>query len=540
MSSVSENDGLDGAGRTPERASEPSCGSVLANRYEVQGLLGRGTAGVVYRVLDRRLDEVVALKLMRRCTDRLLQRFVWEVRLARRVTHPNVARIYDLHEHDGLPFVTMEYVHGNSLASVIERHRTTVDEAVRIAAQLAAGLEAAHAVGVVHRDLKPANVIIGDAGRVLLTDFGVARAQDMQFPTWESGVIVGTPEYMAPETVLGSTSSARADVYAFGLILYELLTGCRPIVAERALTVALMRTRAAPPDPRARTHVPDVIADLVLACLARTPESRPSAEHVRAVLEAFRASTQRGPRSTGFRLGRSRLGGGDALVGRERPPDELARTSEPTSPPRRNLDSAWTHMQAVLDESLPLGSSSMRRVGVDRGTGAFLVFDAHGPGNYHAHVRTWEELDSRMQAVGASLVEAAARGRELGLTYDALRPARRELLSRELASNDEDRMVRAMLSAALHEPDRGWVEDLVRTMLSHSRDVVREAAVLCVGHLARVHRAVDPDLAPLLRAMQGTADSPSGRVDDALSDIRIFAAHVVATHPPPTTPHRHD
>ncbi|HEY8431247.1 MAG TPA: protein kinase [Sandaracinaceae bacterium] len=294
MSSESDDtisaDGLEPAG-TPRRELAP--GQVFADRYEVQALLGRGGMGAVYRVHDRKLDEVVALKLLTLATDRAVDRFLREVRLARRVTHPNVARTHDLGEHEGVHFLTMEYVRGKPLDRVLEeQERLDPARAAHVAEQIAAGLEAAHAAGVVHRDLKPANVLIGEDGRVVLTDFGIARATRVDTRTHDTGALIGTPHYMAPEQVLGKPVDARADIYALGLILYELLTGRLPFESDNPLAAAVMRLHEAPADPRTYASVPDPLAELALACIAREPEARPEdAGTVREALRAFRTGT---------------------------------------------------------------------------------------------------------------------------------------------------------------------------------------------------------------------------------------------------------
>lgn len=262
---------------------------LFAGRYEVRSLLGRGGMGAVYRVLDRKLDEEVALKLLTLSTERAVERFLREVRLARRVTHPNVARTHDLGEHDGVHFLTMEYVRGRALDRVLdEEQKLAPERAARIAVEIAAGLEAAHTAGVVHRDLKPANVLIGDDGRVVLTDFGIARATQLETRTRETGTVLGTPDYMAPEQMMGQRTDARCDIYALGLILFEMLTGRLPWEADTPLATVMMRMHRPPLDPRTLGPVPDALAELILRCLERDRERRPgSAAEVAALLSPF-------------------------------------------------------------------------------------------------------------------------------------------------------------------------------------------------------------------------------------------------------------
>jgi serine/threonine-protein kinase len=193
-------------------------GVVLAGRYRIVGLLGRGGMGEVYRADDLKLRQAVALKFLPPSVagDRRLARFYDEVRIAREVSHPNVCRVHDLGEADGHHFLSMEYVDGEDLASLLRRiGRLPADKGLEIARQLCAGLAAAHEKGVLHRDLKPANVMIDGRGRVRLTDFGIADLAERI----RSGTGAGTPAYMAPEQFAGREVSVRSDVYSLGLVL---------------------------------------------------------------------------------------------------------------------------------------------------------------------------------------------------------------------------------------------------------------------------------------------------------------------------------
>jgi serine/threonine-protein kinase len=283
---------------TPGEASDPdapaAAGTRIGGRYEILNLLGFGGMGAVYRVRDRELDEVVALKVLRREMARdvdMLARFRQEVRLARRVTHPNVVRTFDLGEHGELRFITMEYVDGRSLAGILaDEGALSLSRALRVARGIAAGMVAAHAASVVHRDLKPDNVLVTKEGRVAITDFGISRAVAESGLTAATGIAVGTPAYMAPEQVEGvSTVDGRADVYAFGALLYEMLTGKRAWGGEHALGVAVARLLQEPPDPRERRKdLPGPLAELVLRCMARDRDVRlPSAELLLAELDGL-------------------------------------------------------------------------------------------------------------------------------------------------------------------------------------------------------------------------------------------------------------
>lgn len=264
--------------------------ALIAGRYELMGLIGVGGMGSVYRALDRLLDERVALKMLRPelvADPAMLDRFRAEVRLARRVTHRNVARTFDIGEHEGARFLTMELVDGESLATLVAREGPlTILRTVEIAGGICEGLAAAHAASVVHRDLKPDNVLIGHDGRIVLTDFGIARAY-LESGAVRTQGIVGTPAYMAPEQVEGRDGiDGRADIYALGAVLFEMLTGQCPWRGETALAVAVARLVSPPPNPRSlRADLPDALVRVIGGCLATRPDDRPaSVEEVAAAL----------------------------------------------------------------------------------------------------------------------------------------------------------------------------------------------------------------------------------------------------------------
>jgi len=264
--------------------SAGSLPSVIAERYEVLGLLGAGGMGRVYRVRDRKLDEVVALKVLRRelvDAPGMLERFRAEVRLARRVTSPHVVRTFDLGEHDDDHFLTMEYIAGQSLARWLDAARLDLPTILRVARAACDGIVAAHAAGVLHRDLKPDNILVGDDDRIAITDFGIA--QPSSAPRHPGEGFLGTPAYMAPEQLdAEATVGPPVDIYAFGAILFEMLAERRPFLGGDPLEVALSRLHRPPPDPRRFRPIPDALAELVLACLAREPAARPASAEVLA------------------------------------------------------------------------------------------------------------------------------------------------------------------------------------------------------------------------------------------------------------------
>ena len=266
----------------------------LADRYTVLSLLGVGGMGSVYRVHDEALDEIVALKLLRRelvGDPRERARFRQEVKLARRVAHPNVARVFDLGEANGEVFLTMEYIEGTTLATRLNREAPLpVAEVATLGLALCAGLGAVHEAGIVHRDFKPDNVLLGRDGRVALTDFGIARTPPHEGALVQTqGLIMGTPDYMAPEQVEDARDlDARTDIYAFGIVLFEMATGRRPFVASTPLATAIARLTQSAPDPgTVRPGLSRGLTALIVACLQRKRAERPA--DIRAVADALEA-----------------------------------------------------------------------------------------------------------------------------------------------------------------------------------------------------------------------------------------------------------
>ncbi|HYB54170.1 MAG TPA: serine/threonine-protein kinase [Thermoanaerobaculia bacterium] len=275
---LASSDSIDAGGFTP--------GTVLLERYRIIGLLGRGGMGEVYRADDLKLGQPVALKFLPTGLGRdpsRLERFYAEVRIARQVSHPNVCRVYDVGEVDGRNFLSMEFVDGEDLASLLKRiGRLPPDKALEIARELAAGLAAAHDKGVLHRDLKPANVMIDGRGRARITDFGLAVvAADAV-----EGEVSGTPTYMAPEQLAGKGVSVRSDIYSLGLVLYELYTGRK--VYEAATLADLIDKRAGSPPSTPSSVSPGLdpaVDRVIMRCLEADPRARPSsAAHVAAAL----------------------------------------------------------------------------------------------------------------------------------------------------------------------------------------------------------------------------------------------------------------
>jgi len=261
-------------------------GAVLAGRYRITGLLGRGGMGEVYRADDLKLEQPVALKFLPHGLDadpERLARFYREVRVARQVSHPAVCRVYDVAEADGHFFLSMELVDGENLASLLRRiGRLPPDKALDIARQLCAGLAAAHEKGVLHRDLKPANVMLDGQGNVRITDFGLAGlAESLR----HGDVRSGTPGYMSPEQLLGREVTVRSDIYSLGLVLYELYTGRRAFEGKSLAEYTRKHRDERPIEPSALVPGLDpAVERAILSCLEKEPRRRPSSPHVVAAM----------------------------------------------------------------------------------------------------------------------------------------------------------------------------------------------------------------------------------------------------------------
>jgi serine/threonine-protein kinase len=253
-------------------------GRLVAGRYRIIALLGKGGMGEVYRADDLTLGQPVALKFLPEEATQdegLLERFRNEVRIARRVSHPNVCRVYDVGDVDGHTFFTMEYVDGEDLASLLRRiGRLPQDKALDIARQLCAGLAAAHSKGVLHRDLKPANIMLDGRGQVVMTDFGLAGLTGQ---IQGADVRSGTPAYMAPEQLAGKEVSPQSDIYSLGLVLYEVFTGKKAFTAETLAELVRTGTQSTPSRPSSVVKDLDpAVERVILRCLEPDPRSRPA------------------------------------------------------------------------------------------------------------------------------------------------------------------------------------------------------------------------------------------------------------------------
>ncbi|HYK42535.1 MAG TPA: protein kinase, partial [Thermoanaerobaculia bacterium] len=270
---------MPGFGPGATRSLEPQVGSLFASRYEIQSVLGKGGMGIVYKALDRDLEDMVAIKTLRgealSADPTLLDRFKQEIRLARKITHPNILRTHDLGETGGVRYLSMEFVKGITLKHLVEQDQLLpVPVALRIAKQMCAGLAAAHEVGVIHRDIKPQNIIIEPTGGLKIMDFGIARLTQDRGMT-ATGTVVGTPDYMSPEQARGVALDFRSDIYSMGVVLYEIFTGTLPFEGDTPIAVVLKHVQEKPPAPQSKNPKIDPrIASIILKCMEKDPANR--------------------------------------------------------------------------------------------------------------------------------------------------------------------------------------------------------------------------------------------------------------------------
>jgi serine/threonine-protein kinase len=254
-------------------------GEVVAGRYELEELVGAGGMSSVYRAHDRVLDRYVAIKILHERFSReedYLERFRREARAAAQLSHPNIVTVIDRGDEEGRPYIVFEFVDGETLKRLVEREAPLpVREAIELGLQVADALAFAHGRGVIHRDVKPQNVLLAVDGRAKVTDFGIARSMDLDVAVTQTGTVLGTSDYMAPEQALGEHTSERSDVYSLGAVLYELLTGDVLFSGESFVVVAMKHASTPPPSVlERRPDCPVRLAAAVDRCLAKEPEDR--------------------------------------------------------------------------------------------------------------------------------------------------------------------------------------------------------------------------------------------------------------------------
>jgi len=261
--------------KTPDKLTR---GTTFASRYEIIEELGEGGMGKVFRVEDKKINEEVALKVLSpeiAADKKTIERFRNELKFARKIAHKNVCRMYDLNEEETIHYISMEYVPGKDLRSMIRMTKQlSVGTAIRIVKQICEGLTEAHRLGVVHRDLKPSNIMIDKDGNARIMDFGIARSLKAKGVT-AAGVMIGTAEYMSPEQVEGREAEQRSDIYSLGVIFYEMVTGRIPFEGETLLSMALKHKTEQPRNPKElNTQLPENLANVILKCMEKDKERR--------------------------------------------------------------------------------------------------------------------------------------------------------------------------------------------------------------------------------------------------------------------------
>ncbi|WP_304452517.1 serine/threonine-protein kinase [Nocardiopsis sp. YSL2] len=289
---------------TPRNGPDELIGTVLSDRYRLEEQIGSGGMGTVWKATDTLLNRPVAVKLLhlsQMAEPTARQRFRTEGRITAGLSHPGIAQVYDYGEEDGRAFLIMELVVGEPLSQVLREHgRLTPDQTLDFLCQAAQALAAAHSRGVVHRDIKPGNLLVTGDGQLKLTDFGIARG-DMSVTLTQTGMVMGTAQYISPEQALGQPASSASDLYALGVVAYECLAGTPPFTGDSPVALALAHTRDEPPE--LPDHVPVEVDDLVAALLVKDPAERPaSASEVAHMAAVIRSDAGTGPPtpSTGF------------------------------------------------------------------------------------------------------------------------------------------------------------------------------------------------------------------------------------------------
>jgi len=282
------------------KASAIVPGVIIAERYEIVKELGIGGMGRIYQALDRELDETVALKVLRAgdAEGRQVERFLREIKMTRRISHPNVVKVFDLGSWKEHKYITMEYIEGVNLEQWVRlQSRIDVNEAVRLLVDISRGLESAHALGIIHRDIKPQNILLKDGKVPKILDFGIARGSGGTEMT-TTGFVMGSPKYMSPEQVQAMPLDHRTDIYSMGILMYFVFTGREPFLGDTPSVIAYKHIGETPrPPAEVNPGIPGWLNEIILKSLSKDREQRfASAESLAAALEAGLAGALRASR----------------------------------------------------------------------------------------------------------------------------------------------------------------------------------------------------------------------------------------------------
>jgi serine/threonine protein kinase len=265
-----------------QSVGDPLCfspGEHFGDRYQIIEEIGQGGMGKVFKARDNELDIVVALKMIKpqlSADPNIVSRFKKELLLAREILHENVIRIHDLGEINGIKYISMNYIEGNSLQEILQSTgKLTIEKSIDITKQICSALSAAHSKGIIHRDLKPQNIMIDKKGKALVLDFGIARSLDSDSGTTQEGIVLGTPYFMSPEQIMGEQVDASTDIYSLGIIMYETITGKLPFTADSPTTLLHMHLSEKPKPPsQLNPQIPPMLEKIILKCLEKKQKNR--------------------------------------------------------------------------------------------------------------------------------------------------------------------------------------------------------------------------------------------------------------------------
>jgi HEAT repeat protein/predicted Ser/Thr protein kinase len=497
-----------------------SAGTSIANRYEIEGVLGEGGMGLVYKAMDRVLDETVALKVLRpnfARTPEADRRFRSEIKLARKVSHRNVCRIHEYGEDGGLRYLSMEYIAGVNLKQAVRgKGGLPLEDAREITIQIAKGLQAIHDVGIIHRDLKTANLMRDERGIVRLMDFGIAKKWGEEVGEGMTGVgdIIGTPEYMSPEQARGQKLDFRSDLYALGVVMFELLTGELPFRGETPLDTLLKHVQEPPP---LEGRIAPELLPILKKALAKDPRERYAS--ARGMVADLRATTQGVPVASAAPVPATvfaanlAAAGIDSLTGAAEDSDILPAMPSPVSqdPTYDTLADLGPPMDTDTLKQVRELTGKLRDVDVNARWKAAMALLQFGPAAKEAVPALLEAIDDAAPSVAEAAAQSYRKitGKEPPAPKPkapqplALAPATAGLIE-QLRSGDSFVRWRAVLALGeLGEQAEPATAALVE-LLDDKDDNVRWATATSLGKIGAAAR----DAVPALAAALSDRDDP--------------------------------